>query len=103
SQDGVATLLRHPTETLENQRTSLGLPSSSGLCFLMLGLAVRPCASCHSITRFLGRRPPYKSNFYCHPGRAGGTPMILGPTLRRQVDPRQRTPPAARVSSGSGH
>jgi hypothetical protein len=27
----------------------------------------------------------------------------LGPTLRRQVDPRQRTPPAARVASGSGH
>ena len=26
----------------------------------------------------------------------------LGPTLRRQVDPRQRTPPAARVASGSG-
>jgi hypothetical protein len=25
----------------------------------------------------------------------------LGPTLRRQVDPRQRTPPAARVASGS--
>jgi len=27
----------------------------------------------------------------------------LAPTLRRQVDPRQRTPPAARVASGSGH
>jgi hypothetical protein len=26
-----------------------------------------------------------------------------GPMLRRQVDPRQRTPPAARVASGSGH
>jgi hypothetical protein len=26
----------------------------------------------------------------------------LGPTLRRQLDPRQRTPPAARVVSGSG-
>src|SRR6266436_4146343 len=23
-------------------------------------------------------RPPHKSNFYCHPGRAGGTPMLLG-------------------------
>src|SRR5258705_2125265 len=22
-------------------------------------------------------RPPHKSNFYCHPGRAGGTPMLL--------------------------
>ena len=32
SQDGVATLLRHPTETLGNHPTSLGLPSSSGLC-----------------------------------------------------------------------
>ncbi len=27
----------------------------------------------------------------------------LGPTLRREVDPRHRTPPAARVASGSGH
>jgi hypothetical protein len=27
----------------------------------------------------------------------------LGPTLRRQVHSRQRTPPAARVASGSGH
>jgi hypothetical protein len=27
----------------------------------------------------------------------------LGPTLQRQVDPRQRTPPAARGASGSGH
>jgi hypothetical protein len=27
----------------------------------------------------------------------------LGPTLRRQVDPGQRTPPAAEVASGSGH
>src|SRR6266404_6922125 len=23
-------------------------------------------------------RPPHKSNFYCHPGRAGGTPILLG-------------------------
>ena len=39
SQDGVATLLRLPTETLGNHRTSLGLPSSSGLLLLMLGIA----------------------------------------------------------------
>jgi hypothetical protein len=35
--------------------------------------------------------------------RLGVTSGGLGPTLRRQVDPRQRTPPAARVASGSGH
>jgi hypothetical protein len=31
-----------------------------------------------------------------HRGTSGG----LGPMLRRQVDPRQRTPPAACVASG---
>jgi hypothetical protein len=28
--------------------------------------------------------------------------ISLGPTLLRQLDPRQRTPPAARLASGSG-
>ena len=44
----------------------------------MLGLAA-PQASRHVLDRhkFPGGRPPYKSNFYCHPGRAGGTPMLL--------------------------
>src|SRR6266852_9865858 len=42
----------------------------------------RPCcphASRHVLDRhkFPGGRPPYKSNFYCHPGRAGGTPMLI--------------------------
>ena len=27
---------------------------------------------------FSGEQPPQKSNFYCHPGRAGGTPITLG-------------------------
>src|SRR5712671_3663013 len=27
-------------------------------------------------------RPPHKSNFYCHPGKAGGTPMLLGSPAR---------------------
>src|SRR5713101_545238 len=48
----------------------------------------RPCcphASRHVLDhhKFPGGRPPYKSNFYCHPGRAGGTPMLLALT---QVD-----------------
>src|ERR1700722_6531800 len=38
-----------------------------------------------------------------HRRRQRGTSGGLGPTLRRQVDPRQRTPPAARVASDSGH
>src|SRR5258708_5966988 len=43
---------------------------------------LQPCcphASRHVLDRhkFPGGRPPYKSNFYCHPGRAGGTPMLL--------------------------
>src|SRR6266852_4643815 len=46
----------------------------------------RPCcphASCHVLDRhkFPGGRPPYKSNFYCHPGGAGGTPMLLAVSL----------------------
>jgi hypothetical protein len=37
------------------------------------------------ITSFVVGRPPYKSNFYCHPGRAEGTPMLLGIILERQL------------------
>src|SRR5882762_2198983 len=38
-------------------------------------------------------RPPYKSNFYCHPGRAGGTPMLLGALLMAQKRPREAIVP----------
>src|SRR6516162_1139556 len=31
-----------------------------------------------TVAVFRPGRPSYKSNFYCHPGRAGGTPMLLG-------------------------
>src|SRR5712671_3475367 len=50
----------------------------------------RPCcphASRHVLDRhkFPGGRPPYKSNFYCHPGRAGGTPMLLGEVVNEPL------------------
>ncbi len=30
-----------------------------------------------AIASFIDGRLSYKLNFYCHPGRAGGTPMLL--------------------------
>src|ERR1700687_354893 len=48
--------------------------ASALLCSALL---TRPRVWCRAITSFVVGRPPYKSNFYCHPGRAGGTPMLL--------------------------
>src|ERR1700680_4575803 len=48
--------------------------ASALLCSALL---TRPRVSCRAITSFIVGRPPHKSNFYCHPGRAGGTPMLL--------------------------
>src|SRR5258707_6242939 len=68
---------RFPTQAIANEGTGLCLPSrcsASGLCSALL-----PRTRFHvsTIASFLDGRPPYKSNFYCHPGRAGGTPMLL--------------------------
>src|SRR5712672_2434098 len=54
-----------------------------------------PHASRHVLDRhkYPGGRPPYKSNFYCHPGRAGGTPMLLGALLMAQKRPREAIVP----------
>src|SRR5580704_18984901 len=49
-------------------------PASALLCSALL---TRPRVWCRAITSFVVGRPPYKSNFYCHPRRAGGTPMLL--------------------------
>src|SRR6267378_3170259 len=81
SHDGAASP-RYPTQAIANESTGLCLKyrcSASGLCSALL-----PRTRFHvsTIASFLDGRPPYKSNFYCHPGRAGGTPMLLG--LRRR-------------------
>src|SRR6202043_3731195 len=54
-------------------------PASALLCSALL---TRPSVWCRAISSFIVGRPPYKSNFYCHPGRAGGTPMLLGDESR---------------------
>src|ERR1700687_4150813 len=58
--------------------------ASALLCSALL---TRPRVWCRAITSFVVGRPPYKSNFYCHPGRAGGTPMLLGLLLHAIVHP----------------
>src|SRR6266849_3502562 len=69
---------RCPTKVIENKPICLCFP-----CCIpdlsCLDLALLPHASRRVLGRhkFPGGRPPYKSNFYCHPGRAGGTPMLL--------------------------
>src|SRR5260370_836021 len=76
--DDIGTSPRCPTKVIENKPICLCFP-----CCIRdlscLGLALLPHASRHVLDRhkFPGGRPPYKSNFYCHPGRAGGTPMLL--------------------------
>ena len=69
----------------------LGYPTTQSRMQLPTGFAVphrRPqllCSVCcpvrvHHVsttTSFPAGRPPHKSNFYCHPGRAGGTLMLL--------------------------
>src|SRR5260370_17617013 len=77
--DDIGTSPRCPTKVIENKPICLCFPCCirdlSCLCSALL-----PHASRHVLDRhkFPGGRPPYKSNFYCHPGRAGGTPMLLG-------------------------
>ena len=72
-----------PTEVIENKPICLCFP-----CCIRdltcLDLALLPPRISHVLDRhkFPGERPPYKSNFYCHPGRAGGTPMLLVLTLK---------------------
>jgi hypothetical protein len=34
------------------------------------------------------RPPPEMSNFYCLPGKAGGTPMVLGNDDKRRIIPK---------------
>ena len=75
--DDIGTSPRCPTEVIENKPICLCFP-----CCIRdlscLDLALLPHASRHVLDRhkFPGGRPPYKSNFYCHPGRAGGTPVL---------------------------
>jgi hypothetical protein len=76
SHDGTASP-RYPTQAIADESAGLRLPyrcSASALCSALL-----PRTRFHvsTIASFLDARPPYKSNFYCHPGRAGGTPMLL--------------------------
>src|SRR5258706_13961874 len=77
-QDDMGTSPRCPTKVIENKPICLCFP-----CCMRdlscLDLALLPHASRYVLDRhkFPGGRPPYKSNFYCHPGRAGGTPMLL--------------------------
>src|SRR5882762_8033217 len=81
--DDIGTSPRCPTKVIENKPICLCFP-----CCMRdlscLDLALLPHASRHVLDRhkFPGGRPPYKSNFYCHPGRAGGTPMLLGLGVR---------------------
>src|SRR5216684_5242027 len=76
--DDIGTSPRCPTEVIENKPICLCFP-----CCIRdlscLDLALLPPRISHVLDRhkFPGGRPPYKSNFYCHPGRAGGTPMLL--------------------------
>src|SRR5260370_16932267 len=87
-QDDIGTSPRCPTKVIENKPICLCFPCCirdlSGL-----DLALLPHSSRHVLDRhkFPGGRPPYKSNFYCHPARAGGTPMLLEPQER---PPRRR-------------
>jgi hypothetical protein len=67
-------LLRYPTEALGNDAPHCVCPASALLCSALL---TRPRVWSRAITSFVVGRPPYKSNFYCHPGRAGGTPILL--------------------------
>src|SRR5580700_9714792 len=55
------------------------------LTLLCSALLTRPRVWCRAVTSFVVGRPPYKSNFYCHPGRAGGTPMLLAYPMRGEV------------------
>src|SRR5467141_56016 len=91
SHDGAASP-RYPTQAIANESTGLCLPyrcSASGLCSALLPA---PVLHVSTIASFLDGRPPYKSNSYCHPGRAGGTPMLLGCGDRELVS--KQTPEA---------
>src|SRR5882762_959571 len=92
--DDIGTSPRCPTKVIENKPICLCFPCCTR-DLSCLDLALLPHASRHVLDRhkFPGGRPPYKSNFYCHPGRAGGTPMLLGALLMAQKRPREAIVP----------
>src|SRR6266853_516589 len=97
--DDIGTSPRCPTEVIENKPICLCFP-----CCIRdlscLDLALLPPHISHVLDRhkFPGGQPPYKSNFYCHPGRAGGTPMLLA-RLRLAVSAAQPTATTASAAS----
>src|ERR1700676_5772923 len=68
-----------PYQDVQLKRSGMNVPRCvcSASALSCSALLTRPRVWCRAITNFIAGRPPHKSNFYCHPGRAGGTPMLI--------------------------
>jgi hypothetical protein len=70
----------YDSQVLCTQLKRLGMNASHCVCPTRrpaLALLTRPHPSYLTITSFIDEQPPYKSYFYCHPGRAAELPYLL--------------------------
>src|ERR1700730_11089838 len=68
-----------PYQDVQLKRSGMNVPRCvcSASALSCSALLTRPRVWCRAITNFIAGRPPHKSNFYCHPGRAGGNSQLI--------------------------